>query len=253
MWHACYDDAVKVSAFLLLATALLTQATLGQSKADPAKFAGEYVQGHQYGAGKLILRPDGTFNETAGSDDGTNVTTTGTFQVTEGKLLFSNLKSIGHRGETELTLDPKDDKDFSMHLIEWSGRVYLLSESDVARFVDAVNLHIEPRNAPYCWDMYGCSWLGAFYLRKGDEKKKVAGPPPLPQPWRDMLLARPVTARVIKIDKVDKGKFYTESSGTINKGRRAGLKVGHKLVSPRQYAPNPHMAEVVSVSKERRR
>ena len=258
---------MNVTAFFLLAIVAVVpaRAVFGQSTALQSDFAGKYYTGHGFGGGSLVLHPDGGFQQHDGSDDGTRITTTGTFIAKDGELSFSILKSIGHRGDDREfnMLNPKERqeffgiqmealaKEFSMFSVIWSGRIYLIDESNMKRFADAVNMGIEPRHALSSSDMEGSPWMGSFYLRSGDEKKKPSGPPPLPQPWRDLLLAKPVIGKVIRVDKVEKiNDWYDEFTATINRGRRNGLKIGLRLLIPGHVGPSAwNGAEVISLEE----
>jgi hypothetical protein len=253
---------MKVSASLLLVVLVAVAPTvLGQSVTRPADLAGVYRTGHEFGAGDFVLHVDGTFQQDEGSDDGTRVKTTGTFQANDGKLLFSISKCIGrdrHDREFDL-LDPKErqmivgfadrEKEFSMFAIRWSERLYLIRESDMQRFADAVNMGIEPRNALFSLSWKDSPWMGSFYLRSGDEEKRTTGRPPLPQFWSEMLLASPVAGKVIRIDKFEKiTEEYDEFTATINLGSRNGLKTGMKLLLPGHGEPSPWSGpEVISL------
>lgn len=132
---------------------------------------------------------------------------------------------------------------------EWSGRIYLLYESDLENFANAVNLGIEPR-ATLISNDYSSPWYGSFYLRSGDEHKKVRGSPPLPEPWRSFLLSGPVTATVISIRESKQSEVHTAVTATIDKGSRDGLKVGMRLLT-RDENPSPWGGtKVISVGEE---
>lgn len=225
------------------------------------KFTGEYITGHNFGGGSITLNLDGTFSEGGGSDDGTLVWTKGTYRLLDCKLLFQVTISTLKRGDAPEVnlLDPVEvqkrfgpgetpaKKEFVRIPIEWTGRIYLVPEDEMNRFADAVNLGIEPRPALFSDEYMGSPWLGSFYMRKGDEKIKTAGLPPIPKPWSDLLLARPVIAKVIKINTVEKGKFDTIFIATINKGSRHGLKQGMKLVTGNEDLSPWWGTEVVAV------
>jgi len=241
---------------------------VGQSAAQPEsvfkKFAGEYVTGHEFGGGSIKLEADGTFSEDGGSDDGTGILTSGNYIFSDGVLDFKITKQTGHRrdGEEYDLLDPDerkkmfrtDDNDevkreFKLLPIEWSERIYLIYESDLKGFANAVNLGIEPR-ASLRSDRAFSPWIGSFYLRSGDERKKVSGKPKLPAEWLSFLLRKPLTATVISVQKVDKkNEFVTIITATVNKGSRDGLKVGMKLAIKDEDLYLGFGPEVISVDK----
>jgi hypothetical protein len=235
-----------MSPSLLLAFILAISAPVifAQDNTPEKAISGKYMTGFEFGLTELILKPDRSFAQHERPDDGTEAITSGTFQVADGKVLFVISKSIlrGRPGGDLDLLDPKDRKiagetgtivkEFSMVPIRWSDRMYLIPESDMKRFADAVNMGIEPRNS---LRTNMSLWMGSFYLRPGDENKKATGHPPLPQPWLDLLLKAPVTATVTKIDKTEKiDEWYTLFTATIDRGRIDGLWPGMKLVIPGQ-------------------
>ena len=226
------------------------------------KFAGTYVTGHDFGGGSLTLDAGGRFSEGAGSDDGTKISTSGTYTLSDGRLNFTIVKHTGNRGRELNLLDPKDrkemfgdsggekiEKEFEMLPIEWSGRIYLLYETDLKNFADAVNLGIEPRTT-LTSNRYSSPWYGSFYLRSGDEQKKVAGNPRLPEQWLSYLLNKPVTAKVIRIEEIKKFQLTTTFTATINKGSREGLKVGMRLLTEGEIPSPWDGTEVISVAEK---
>jgi hypothetical protein len=212
----------------------------------------------------LSLSPGGQFSEEGGSDDGTRVSTSGTYTLSDGLLHFIIVRQTWKRGEQGQEfnlLDPKDrkeifgssdsgeiKKEFKMLPLEWSGRIYLLYEEDLKNFVNAVNLGIEPR-AALTSSHYVSPWYGSFYLRSGDERKKVTGSPPLPEQWLSLLLSKPVTAEVIRIEEMRKYQWSTTFTATINKGSRDGLKVGMRLLTEDEEPSLWSGTEVVSVTE----
>jgi len=228
------------------------------------RFAGKYVTGHSFGGGSIILKADGTFSEGGGSDDGTVIKTEGNYRLAGSKLQFEITKDTLRRGDRpEIDLlnaaevkkyfgssEKPTPKEFVRIPVEWAGRIYLIPEEDMRRFADAVNLGIEPRPELTSDDYKGSPWLGSFYLREGDEKKKATGRPVLPAQWNELLLTRPIRATVIKIDHVEEKKYGTVYTATINRGSRDGLRVGMMLVRADENLM-PGDTEVVSVESRR--
>jgi hypothetical protein len=210
------------------------------------RFAGTYITGHEFGGSSLRLEADGHFSTGSGSDDGTEISTSGTYTLSDGALHFLVVKKTGKRGGEgrELNLfdrqdrielfgiseDEEPEREFKMLPIEWSGRIYLICEKDLEDFANAVNLGLEPR-PQLSSNRLSSPWYGSFYLRSGDEQKKVTGNPPLPEPWLSFLLSKPITATVISIEETRKSRFSTTFTATINKGSRDGLKVGMRLLT----------------------
>ncbi|HRI04432.1 MAG TPA: hypothetical protein PLL77_11880 [Pyrinomonadaceae bacterium] len=248
-----------LSVFIFL-TAIEVQTTFTQTDVFK-KFAGEYITGHEFGGSTITLGSDGLFSDAGGSHDGTRVVTKGNYTLVNGKLMFRVTSStLKLRDEQVIDLlDPVAVKkrygpnetptrtELLRNPIEWSGRIYLIPDDEMNRFVDAVNLGIEPRPALHSDRYTGSPWFGSFYMRKGDEKIKVAGPAPLPKPWNDLLLSKPVNAKVIKIFSMEKKGYSTLFTVAINKGSHHGLKAGMKLILDGEE-PDPWSGpEVVSV------
>ncbi len=141
------------------------------------------------------------------------------------------------------------EKEFKYLPIEWSERIYLINQSELKNFANAINLGIEPRSSLISRDDFS-PWYGSFYLRSGDEKKTVRGKPNLPAKWLSFLLSRPLTATVISIQEVEKREFVTISTVTINKGRKDGLKVGMRLLTKDEIPSQWDGPEVISVEEK---
>jgi hypothetical protein len=267
-----YDDSevnmtVKLNGLTLLCLALLLSAfqSLAQQEDVFKKYAGTYVTGHEFGGGSLTLDADGRFSEEGGSDDGTRVSTSGTYTLSDGLLRFIIVRQTwkrGSEGKEFNLLDPKDRKEifgnsdsgeikrgFKMLPIEWSGRIYLLYEEDLKDFANAVNLGIEPRSS-LTSSHYMSPWYGSFYLRSGDEQKKVTGNPPLPEQWLSFLLSKPVTAKVIRIEEMKKHQWSATFTATINRGSRDGLKVGMRLLTEDEEPSRWSGTEVISIAEK---
>jgi len=228
------------------------------------KYAGKYITGHDYGGGSITLKEDGTFSEGSGSDDGTSVSSSGKYRYSDGFIICSVMRRYGTRmgDETKLNLlDPDDlqkwspaakpeeiEKEFRLVPIEWSGRIYLLYEDDLKNFANAVNLGIEPRpTLRAISDVY--PWFGSFYLRIGDQNKPALGRPSLPKEWLSFLLKRPLTARVIKVESIEKKTYGTVGVVVINKGATDGLKVGMQLLAKKEVPSLWYGSRVISVDR----
>jgi hypothetical protein len=261
--HRVISRKMNRLTFLCLAVLLSLVPSFAQHDETFKRFAGTYVSGHDFGGGSLTLDAHGRFSEEGGSDDGTQISTSGTFILSADRLHFTIVKQMGTRGGKKFNLleskekkemfessdDEKIEKEFDLLPVEWSGRIYLLYEKDLKDFVNAVNLGIEPRATLVSSD-YTSPWYGPFYLRSGDEQKKVAGPPSLPEKWLSFLLSKPVTATVISIEETKKYEFSTTFTATIDKGSRDGLKVGMRLLTKNEE-PSPWSGtEVISVEEK---
>ena len=247
--------------FLLLALALAQ--TPAQQQDVFKKFAGTYVTGHEFGGSSMTLESDGRFSSESGSDDGTRVSMSGTYSLSNGQLHFRVVAQTEKRrgdGKEFNLLDPTESKQFydgdsvkvekelKMWPVEWAGRIYLLDDNDLKNFANAINLGIEPR-ATLTSSHYVSPWYGSFFLRTGDEQKQAIGKPQLPDEWLSYLLDKPITATVIRIEEVKRLQFNTTFVATINKGSRNGLKLGMRLVT-KDEEPSPwDGTEVISVEE----
>lgn len=253
--------AKQSSVFLFL---VLTLAQTPAPQPDVfKKFASTYVTGHDFGGSSFTLKSDGRFWTGSGSDDGTRVSTSGTYNLSNGQLHFKVVAQTGKRGSEGKVfnlLDPKESKqfydgesvdivkEFKMWPVEWAGRIYLLDDAELKYFANAINLGIEPR-ATLTSSRYESPWYGSFYLRTGDEQKQATGKPQLPDEWLSYLLDKPITATVIRIDDVKKLEFDTIFVATINKGSSDGLRVGMKLVTKNEEPSRWSGTEVISVEE----
>ncbi|MDZ4342467.1 MAG: hypothetical protein U1E51_08555, partial [Candidatus Binatia bacterium] len=116
--------------------------------------------------------------------------------------------------------------------INWGDRLYLVSENQVLDFVNKINQGNEPRNNRF----------GYFYLREGDENKKVDGFPKLSAQWQEFLLKEPISGEVVK--KVNRKK------GIVNRGKKDGLKVGMELTARDAKDTRFTQLKVIAVEEE---
>jgi hypothetical protein len=70
----------------------------------------------------------------------------------------------------------------------WGTRLYLVPSEHGRTFCDHVNL-VGSSGHPG----------GVFFIRAGDEEKKVIGLPDVPKEWRNMLLDRPLEGKIIAV------------------------------------------------------
>lgn len=264
-WEVNVIATINKLTLLCLAVLLPAVPTPAQHEGVFKKFAGTYVTGHGYGGDSLTLEADGHFSKRGGSDDGTQISTSGTYVLSDGRLRFIIVKHtgrLGSEGKEFNLLDPNDrkemfgnsdageiEREFDMLPLQWSGRIYLLHERDLSDFANAVNLGIEPRTTLIS-NNYSSPWYGSFYLRSGDEQKKVTGNPSLPEQWLSFLLSKPVTAKVISIEEIKKDRWNTTFTGTINKGSRDGLKVGMRLLTEDEDPSPWGGTEVISAAEK---
>lgn len=251
--------------FLCLTVLLMAFQSLARQELSPGRLAGTYVVGHMYGGGSKTLEPDGRYSAGGGSDDGTVIRESGTYALSEGVLRFTILKLVGsrnHGSDEKNLLDPNERKEvfgesasgdavreYAMLPVMWSDRIYLIHETDLKDLANAINLGLEPRSSLTQQSPFE-PYYGSFYLRKGDEQKKVKGQPALPKEWVAFLLRKPVTAVVMSIQESKKAAFMASSTATINRGRRDGLRIGMRLVAKDEEPSTSFGTEVISVGEK---
>lgn len=218
-----------------------------------------FTSGHRFGGSSITIGAEGTY-KTEASDCTTEYFSSGKYTFAENLLSFSELRRKWQRHgfdeqdwnrrsaeEKELTKDffgqtefAEGSKIFKMVPVRWAERLYLIYEGELENFCHAINFGIEPR-----LELSSEPHYGSFYLRVGDEFKDVTGMPDLPEKWLEMLLRKPVSAKVIKIEKGEADEMIV----TINKGSVAGLKVGIRLLFGNQEPSFWNSATVISVEK----
>lgn len=248
---------MKIKLFLLV---ILSVISLSRTSAQPKIFnqnelAGTYAAGHKFGGSAITLQSDGTYkNESGNCTHESNES--GTYVFESGVLHFTILKYTAHQhgseNETIDLLDPQQRKElfgadsgeikktFKLIPVKWSERIYLIPEEKLADFCNAVNLGIEPRR-----DLSSEYYFGSFYLREGDETKPVTGMPFMPGERNSLLLAKPVTATVIKVE----GERYKQIA-VIDKGSLDGLKAGIRLIGETEEPSAWAGVKVLSVEKK---
>jgi hypothetical protein len=173
--------------------------------------AGEYYLGDGTGVNwSLDLRPDGTFRFTW---DGC----LGNYDEKSGSWCYED-------GIVSLDLwSRKPDPVFSSSLpaslraVTWGDRLYLVADSELIDFCNAVNDGGEPRDL---------AW-GSFFLREEDWSRPATGAPKVPDGYREQLLSAPVRGRLVA--RID------ERSGTVDRGERDGLRPGMTLYLQRAF------------------
>jgi hypothetical protein len=179
-----------------------------------ATLAGEYLLGDGFVNETLNLSVTGRLKYVWSADDGGISHGIGEAKVVDGRLV---LKAVIWFPNREPKLFPE------YYPIRWDKRLYLLSESDMLLFCNAVNLGLEARD----------EGSGLFYLRKVLPQKardgleepkfdKAVGLPELPRPWSDFLLKRPLQGKVIDV--------LNDGRAIVDLGSDAGLRVGMELL-----------------------
>jgi hypothetical protein len=224
-----------------------------------SELAGTYVAGHNFGGSSINLQADGTYSQDSGAC--TMATKrSGKYFLSDGIVRFTILKYTGVQFSDESKeidlFNPEARKEFfgygnderveplttefSLVPVKWGERVYLIDDSDLRDFSNAINLGLEPRP-----ELRSEPYYGSFFLREGDLQKSVTGKPSLPAEWQTFLLSKPVTAKIVAIETQDKTQI-----ATINRGSRDGLKVGMKLlVKEQEPSPWSRVGEILSVEK----
>jgi hypothetical protein len=111
--------------------------------------------------------------------------------------------------------------------IRWGKRIYLIPADEIIGFCNAINSRSEPRDKVH----------GSFFLRWGDENKKVSGKPELPDEFMAYLLDKPVDATIVSVNSAPIKSFknilgdtITTVTVTVNKGKKDGLLPGMELL-----------------------
>jgi hypothetical protein len=249
-----------IKSFLLFVVCLVFTVNLSaQQILTASELAGTYIAGHSFGGSSINLQADGTYSQESGACT-MSTKKFGTYYLSDGIVRFTVLKYTGvqfsdESKETDL-LNPEARKEFfdygddeqveplkiqfSLLLVKWGERIYLIDESELRAFSNAINLGLEPRT-----ELLSEPYYGSFFLRESDLQKSVNGKPQLPGEWRTFLLSKPVTAKIVAIDTQVKTQI-----ATINRGSQDGLKVGMKLLvkeqEPRLWSRE---GEILSVEK----
>ncbi|HEY0761113.1 MAG TPA: hypothetical protein VGD61_01955 [Pyrinomonadaceae bacterium] len=238
--------------FFLVAIFAIDGSAQPQSTAN--KFVGTYVIGHRFGSSALTLQADGTYVMKS-SDCTLEYVQSGTYTTSSEVLHFKTVTYVakGHGSEHEINLlDPIErkavygrnsdgiqmDMEFELLPIRWSDRIYMIYRDDLSNFVNAVNFGLEPRS-----ELGSEPYYGSFFLREGDQQKKVSAAPKIPDKWRSVLLSRPVVATIVALRGDEKGTL-----ATLNKGTKSGLRVGMRLLTEDEEPSPWSRAEIVSVT-----
>jgi hypothetical protein len=241
-----------IRCLLLALVGLFATNSSAQQQRPANSLVGTYATGHRFGGSALTLEADGSYVEKS-SDCTMDYVESGTYIYVSEVLHFKIVKYIAksHGSEREIDLLDRNGRkeafsiyageistEFKLRPIRWSDRMYLIYENELNSFANAVNFGLEPRS-----ELGSDPYYGSFYLREGDQKKKVSGAPRMPDKWRSVLLRRPVAATVVELKGDGKGTL-----ATINKGSKSGLRVGMRLLT-QDEDPSPwSVIEIVSVT-----
>jgi hypothetical protein len=237
---------IKAALPSCLVLLLLAVGASARQTESPSELAGTYYAGHRFGGSAVELRGDGSYSIKSSSCT-SSTERSGTFAFSDGALRFKMLKFVGRPHGDGQEVDLFDDRarreffgyrrdekaepletESSLSLVRWGGRIYLVGEDDLSNFTHAVNLGLEPRAHLSSEPFYG-----SFYLREGDLRKEVGGSPSLPERWLGLVLKRPVTATIVRVEVAG-----DETTATINRGSKSGLRVGMRLLA-KDEDPSP--------------
>lgn len=207
------------------------------SKLGEHEWAGEYYYGDGLGVNvNLTLAPESGYVFTWHG-------CLGLYDLNYGPVLFEDgivklaFKYRNHRGGFH-GIAPE------FYPVRWGDRHYLVPSDGVVEFCNAVNSGLEPR-AFFC---------ARFLLRRGDQEKGVEGEPALPAQFHRYLLATPIQAQIISVERsyVERDRELPESKFrislvTVNAGSAEGLLSGMGLHS--YDPPNSETVEIIKVDE----
>ena len=184
-------------------------------KRNEHPWAGKYYQGDGLGTNiYLSLFGDGTFKYQWHGCMGLYDSNSGTVTHEDGKLDFDCQE---YRPNSLNFIDTGE----IFILVSWDQRTYLIPETEMIDFCNAINDGTEPRNRAH----------GFFLIRGGDYKKPADGAPDLPEQYLKMLLNEPIEATVTSIETPQAKKFgqklkRIQTPVTLNVGTNHGVFVG---------------------------
>lgn len=138
-------------------------------------------------------------------------------------LYDQNYGEVRHEGG-RLQLIPKLPNDRSQgfqgiaedfYPIRWGARHYLVPVGDMVKFTNAVNSGSEPRAS---------NFSSRFLLKRGDQKKKVRGAPPIPPEYADYLLKSPLEAHILSVGTTRMQNDERVDLVTLNIGSEEGVR-----------------------------
>ena len=183
----------------MLVAVLLT--LLGSGQPHDSSVVGEYYQGDGTGTNwYLSLKPDDQYSFKWVGCLGEYGQSEGQWSVEGGQLKLHARKTAGMAEKLPGMYE----------IIRWGDRTYLVPSGEMIAFCNYINQGSEPRAGAH----------GSVFLKDGDWNQEAAGRPTLPARFLAFLLAKPVRARIVSSDG---------AHGTIDAGRRAGLRVGMVL------------------------
>lgn len=207
----------------LVVIAVASVAVVAQPNSD---LEGSYMYRFEWGGTRVTLKNSGIF--TSESSSCTQLTTrSGPYSVSNDVIRFTmqklTMRSFSDNKEHDLTKrkarkkyldtdEPFKPESWEIQIVRWGERVYLMNPESFGSFVHAINVGFEPRSV----DGYR-TYYGAIFLREGDEKKKVAGPPPLPEEFLRDLLPAPIIGTVLSIKPDGRFTLATIDRGSVDR------------------------------------
>jgi hypothetical protein len=189
--------------------------------------AGEYSAGNAMDGGTTYtLTRDNRFTFCFFSDAGQGLET-GTFAIVDGIIEFRVLKvEINRNGDGEPIPHKK------MHPIRWGTRIYLIEDSEMARFCMEVNLGSEPES-----HADGIFHVESIKRKNKDSsevieiksKAKPMGLPDVLGAWKSHLLKKPVEGKITETLPENRAKVDLGSADGLIKGMI--LLVDHQKVN----------------------
>lgn len=189
---------------LAIGVALMLGLLSCSDDASTAPFEDAYAASWGLGAESLSLSPGGRYRRVS-TGCAESSTTEGCYERRDGVLLL-------HRPKGDLPPNPyPPEYPIQLHDVRWGERRYLMRESSLLSFCQAINEGSERAATP----------SGRYLLHSDDVDRHAIGVPRLPDPWSDYLLAAPLEGRTIA---------PIENHGTwVNLGSESGVRLGMRL------------------------
>jgi hypothetical protein len=161
-----------------------------------------------------------------------------------------NMGSVAYeKGRLKLSFlfhnDDKSPLTAEIIPVPWGQRMYLVGQNQMHEFCDSVNRGREPRNMPG----------GEFFLRRGDEAKRVNGFPAVPQEFKNLLIKHRIDGDIVAIGASTNRPSvnnigFTDTTVTIDIGTSDGVRVGRVFYISKPFR-NDDTVEITEVSSNR--
>jgi hypothetical protein len=204
---------------------------------SPTAWTGEYYEGDHLGFNLYLIITRDRFAYAAYSDIGFLGAGHGTVAQIGNRIRLNLAPENNNQGSAKGMMRGKFDTDLVP--VQWGSRRYLVAVDEFANFGSAINHGSEPGSP------------GLFLLRKGDEKKPVAGLTGLPDGIRDFVLGKQIVMQVVGESELPARRVKPEYADFLpntryqlvfDKGSRNGVKVGLEVW---QCYPSSEFALVV--------